>query len=81
MVIGGMTQYLAMVQGMPKDVEERIQKRIRKFIWSEKTMSPVNVETLYAPRSLGGREVLDIKSRNEAIQIMWLKSYLQLDKS
>src|SRR5271168_5342052 len=39
-------------------------------------MSPVNEATLYAPIEVGGRAVLDIKSRNEAISVMWLKSYL-----
>ena len=76
MVIGGMTQYLTQVQGMPREVEKRIAKRVRKFMWSEKQMSPVNEQTLYTPIEVGGRAVLDIASRNEAISVMWLKSYL-----
>ncbi|KDQ22940.1 hypothetical protein PLEOSDRAFT_1015108, partial [Pleurotus ostreatus PC15] len=31
MVIGGRTQYLARVQGMPKQIEDNLRKRIRKF--------------------------------------------------
>ena len=76
MIVGGMTQYLTQVQGMPKEIEKRITKRVRKFMWNEKQMSPVNEETLYAPIEVGGRAVLDITSRNEAIAVMWLKSYL-----
>ena len=79
MVVGGMTQYLTQVQGMPTSTEKMLVKRIRKFIWREKTMTPVNTETLYAPTEMGGRGLLDIKSRNEAIDLMWLKSYLKFD--
>ncbi|KAJ3870910.1 hypothetical protein F5051DRAFT_308323, partial [Lentinula edodes] len=54
MVIGGMTQYLAQVQGMPKNIEKRLNKRIRKFLWAEKQQSPINFETLLASRDEGG---------------------------
>ncbi len=74
MVVGGMTQYLAQVQGMPEGAEKKLEKRIRKFIWREKTKSPINIDTLYAPIKMGGRGLLDIKSRNEAIDLMCLKS-------
>ncbi|KAJ3925034.1 MAG: hypothetical protein NXY57DRAFT_864195, partial [Lentinula lateritia] len=33
MVIGGMTQYLTKVQGMPPEVEEKLTKRIKQFLW------------------------------------------------
>jgi len=79
MVVGGMTQYLAQVQGMPKGAEKKLEKRIRKFIWGEKTKSPINIDILYAPIKMGGRGLLDIKSRNEAIDLMWLKSYLKFN--
>ncbi|KAJ7234271.1 hypothetical protein C8J57DRAFT_1078003, partial [Mycena rebaudengoi] len=76
MVVGGMTQYLTKVQGMPKDIEERLEKRIRNFLWAEKARVTVNKETIYAPKEIGGRSLLDIVARNEAISITWLKSYL-----
>ncbi|KIY46165.1 hypothetical protein FISHEDRAFT_8825, partial [Fistulina hepatica ATCC 64428] len=53
MVAGGITQYLAEVQGMPEAVEKKLTKRIRQFMWAEKTMSPVNSETLFAPLESG----------------------------
>ncbi|KAE9382992.1 hypothetical protein BT96DRAFT_961116 [Gymnopus androsaceus JB14] len=40
MVIGGMSQYLTQVQGMPKSVEKKLKKRIRQFLWAEKKISP-----------------------------------------
>ncbi|KAF5366092.1 hypothetical protein D9757_012703 [Collybiopsis confluens] len=78
MVIGGMTQYLTQVQGMPKSVEKKLNKRIRSFLWAEKRQSPVNFETLLASKDEGGQEALDIQARNLAIEVMWLKSYFKL---
>ncbi|KAJ7242265.1 hypothetical protein C8J57DRAFT_1084486, partial [Mycena rebaudengoi] len=76
MVVGGMTQYLAKVQGMPTEVERKLERRIRKFLWAEKTSVTINKETIYAPADAGRRNLLDIVARNEAITITWLKSYL-----
>ncbi|KAK0440264.1 hypothetical protein EV421DRAFT_1684510, partial [Armillaria borealis] len=53
MVVGAMTQYLTTVQGMPKTIEKQMIKRIRKFMWGDKTQSPVNFDTLLAPRTEG----------------------------
>ncbi|KAJ7203404.1 hypothetical protein C8J57DRAFT_1047008, partial [Mycena rebaudengoi] len=76
MVVGGMTQYMATVQGMPKEVEKKLEKRVRKFLWAEKTNVTVNKETVYAPAEMGGKDLLDIVARNEAIAVTWLKTYL-----
>jgi len=43
---------------------------------SNKKLTPVNEQTLLAPIEVGGRSVLDIMSQNEAINVMWLKKYL-----
>ncbi|CAK5278421.1 unnamed protein product [Mycena citricolor] len=63
---------------MPKVIEERLEKRVRKFIWAEKDKVTINRETVYAPAEMGGRDLLDIVARNEAIAIMWLKTYLSI---
>lgn len=76
MVIGGMTQYLAKVQGMPKEIEDRLVKRIKNFLWADKTHVRVNRETVNAPIESGGRQVLDILAQNEAVMVTWLQSYL-----
>jgi hypothetical protein len=76
MVVGGMTQYLTQVQGMPSEIEKQIARRVRKYVWDDKNVSPVNEQTLYAPIEMGGRALLDISSRNEAIAVMWLRNYL-----
>lgn len=54
MFIGGMTQYLTMVQGMPAEIEKWIIKRVCCFFWNEKQLIPINEETIYAPISVGG---------------------------
>ncbi|EPS96545.1 hypothetical protein FOMPIDRAFT_19251, partial [Fomitopsis schrenkii] len=43
---GGITQYLAMVQGMPKSIEITLTKMTRSFMWSGATVPPVNMDTL-----------------------------------
>ncbi|KAJ7676735.1 hypothetical protein DFH06DRAFT_976818, partial [Mycena polygramma] len=78
MVVGGMTQYLAKVQGMPAEVEKKLERRIRAFLWDDKCLIAVNKETVYAPIEMGGRNLLDIVARNEAISATWLKSYLDI---
>jgi ribonuclease HI/exonuclease III len=81
MIVGGMTNYLAKVQGMPKEIEVRLEKRTRHYIWNEKTHVAVNKETIYAPIEVGGRKVLDLPARNDAIYLTWLRSYLDLRMS
>jgi hypothetical protein len=76
MVVGGMTQYLATMQGMPEEVEECLDRRIRSFLWAEKSQATVNKETVHAPSDVGGKNLLDIIARNEAIAMTWLKTYL-----
>lgn len=75
MIVGGMTQYLTKAQGMPPDIEDEVVKIIRDFIWDDKKPL-VALESLYRPRTDGGLGLLDIRSRNQAIQLTWLKDYL-----
>ncbi|KAJ3996503.1 hypothetical protein F5050DRAFT_1536775, partial [Lentinula boryana] len=54
MIIGGMTQYLTAVQGMPKSIEKRLEKRISNFLWKERNHHPVSSSVTQAPISEGG---------------------------
>ncbi|KAJ3963515.1 hypothetical protein EV361DRAFT_779456, partial [Lentinula raphanica] len=67
MIVGGMTQYLTKVQGMPKEIESRLERRIRNFLWDDKKHVRINKETISAPIEMGGRNLLDLLARNEAI--------------
>ena len=75
---GGITQYLAKVQGMPREVENRLVKIISSFIWGKDKRPPVSLDTLCLPICEGGMNILDIRARNEAIELTWLRDYLNM---
>ena len=77
-VIGGLTQFLTMAQGMPENIEDAIIKIIRTFMWNSDSSPRLSMDMLHRPIGKGGLNLLDIKSRNEAIDMMWLKTYLNL---
>ncbi|PPR01210.1 hypothetical protein CVT24_006120 [Panaeolus cyanescens] len=84
MYIAGKTQYLARVQGMPEDIEDRIQRIINQFMWDKELDNfspPIKNSILTDPIESGGRKVLDLKARNEAINIMKIKTYLSQDST
>ena len=76
MIIGGYTQFLTMAQGMPNHIESTLIRMIRNFMWSDSSTPKIAMETLYRPIEEGGLNLLDLNARNEAIEIMWLKTYL-----
>ncbi|KAG2087608.1 uncharacterized protein F5147DRAFT_588031 [Suillus discolor] len=78
MVVGGMTQFLTKAQGMPKSIENAITKIIRNFIWDGKTTSPISMGQLEHPIAEGGLGLLNVKVRNEAIDITWLQAYMDI---
>ena len=80
MFTGGISQYMTTVQGMPKDTENHIQTLIDTFVWGG-DRAAVNLKQTRQQLNNGGFKLLDIHARNEAIEIMWLKRYLSLDKS
>jgi hypothetical protein len=77
MEVGGLSQYLTCVQGMPKEIEETLNRKVTKFLW-DGASAMVNLETMTQPTTRGGKRVLDIKARNEAIELMKVKFYLNL---
>ena len=77
MVVGGLTQYLTRVQGMTSEIETLISRKITKFLWDD--ASPmVNAQIMSGPITAGGKKILDIKARNDAIELMKMKSYLRI---
>ncbi|KAK7045288.1 hypothetical protein R3P38DRAFT_2490321, partial [Favolaschia claudopus] len=65
---------------MPKHIEESLQKMIRDFLWDGKK-SRVSSEAMSASTDTGGKQILDIVARNEAIDLWNLQSYLVQDAS
>ena len=80
-VVGGITQFLTMAQGMPPNVESALIKIIRKFMWGADSSPRLTLDVLQSPVENGGLNLLDLPARNEAIEIMWLKSYLDLSQA
>ena len=78
MIIGGCTQFLTQAQGMPKHIEDTLIKITRKFIWDKNIIPRIALSYLYYPIEEGGLNLLDIRARNEAIEIIWLKAYLNM---
>ena len=74
--VGAMLQYLTCAQGMPKSIESALNKHIQKFIWDGEGKSNAAANLRYAPISKGGKSLLHLKYRNEAIEIVWLKKLL-----
>ncbi|KAI0336956.1 hypothetical protein BDW22DRAFT_1306724, partial [Trametopsis cervina] len=69
MEVGGRTQYLTKVQGMPTSTQLEITAIIRKFMWPNQTTPPVNMSTLQRPIKEGGLGLLDLKTRVKAITL------------
>ena len=78
MQLAGVTQYLTKVQGMLSVVESELKKQIRNFTWNHEKADTINQAQMYTPHQHGGKKILDIKARNKAIHLMWLKAYLNL---
>ncbi len=78
MEVGGCTQYLAKVQGMPKHIEKILSSIICNFMWKGDQHPLVGMGTLIQPILAGGFNVLNINVQNEAIQLTWLASCLNL---
>jgi hypothetical protein len=75
-IVGGRTQFLAKAQGMPKHIEKKLEKLMMDFVWNDINTHTVSKAQLSRPLNKGGINLLDIKVRNQAIELMWLKEYL-----
>ena len=75
-IVGGLTQFLTMAQGMPKRIEDAITKMIRDYMWEDDSSPRIALDILQRPIEEGGLNLLDIRARNEAIKITWIKRYL-----
>ncbi len=73
MIVGGHTQFLTQVQGMPNEV---LSKIIKDFMWDDNSSPQIANKALIKPISKGGLDLLDLEARNDVINIMWLKAYL-----
>lgn len=80
MIVGGMMQYLTNVQRMPEPILKRLMKIIREYLWDDRHNTPVGMSHVCLPVDMGGLGLLDLHARNEAIDVMWLKAYLDFSE-
>ena len=73
--------FLATVNGMPKDIEEKMKKSFKDFLWDGKKNGLMSWNQIIAPREQGGLNIPDIRSRLEALDIMWIKKWLSPNKN
>jgi hypothetical protein len=78
MIIQGKSQYRAVVQEILTPITKLLQKRINKYMWNGRPPA-VNKQTMSEPLEKGGKNVLDIETLKEAIDLMRLKRYLTLE--
>ncbi|KAG2061375.1 hypothetical protein BDR06DRAFT_870142 [Suillus hirtellus] len=71
-----MTQYLTLVQGMPKGVEDLLMKRTWEFAWDSRGKNSVSLDILHSPIYEGDKNILNLHDQNEVIELKWLKSLL-----
>jgi hypothetical protein len=76
MVVGGHTQFLTQAQGMLKETKDTLNRMIKNFVWEDDSSPRIANKTLRNPIMEGSLDLLDLEIRNEAINIMWLKTYL-----
>ncbi len=76
MIVGGMTQFFTTVQRMPDAIIQRLTKIVRGYLWDDRHNTPVGMEHVCLPVTRGGLGMLDLATRREAIDVMWLKTYL-----
>ena len=60
---------------MPTHVRDTLTKLIRIFIWG-KNVTP-RLDAPQMKRETGGIELPNLKNRNEAIKLVWLREYLR----
>ena len=63
---------------MPPHIEEAIMKIIRDFIWDNDEHPRIVLEHLHRPLKEGGLNLLDINAQNDAIELVWMRDFLDL---
>lgn len=64
------------VQGIPKAVEDDLIGILRKFTWNNAKRPLISLDRLYADKEEGGIGLIDIRARNKATEIVWVKKFL-----
>ena len=71
MYVEDMTQFLI-------DILKRMEKLVKQHLWDDRITTLVTLEHAKLLIEKGGLAILDLEARNEAIQLMWLRAYLDI---
>lgn len=64
---------------MPEQICEALMKEIKRFIWEDTTHIPrLSMNHLVELKEEGGIKLLNLKNKNKAIEIVWLRDHLNL---
>jgi len=58
--------FLATVNGIPKDIQKRMEKQMKDFLWNDKKAT-MNWEEVLQPKENGGLNMPSMEMRIEAI--------------
>ena len=75
-VVGGRTQFITKAQGMPENITETLTNMIKNFIWDNTPNPRLALPALQNQKEKGSIELLNLRHRNDAIELIWLKEYL-----
>ena len=64
---------------MPKEVEKLFTKKICNFMSGGEKVPMIGLPVMCSNFESGGKRVLNIEARNQAIKLMKVRSYLTLD--
>lgn len=82
MILGGLTQYHTMAQGIPTTIEKSLKPVIQHYIWDSKAQSlPRSDDIMFLDFAKGGRKILDIQARNEATALMKLRRLVNFSRT
>ena len=80
MIAGEKTQFLARAQGMPESIQKEIQKAITEFVWG-KERATMCIKDVAQDPARGGWKIMNIAKQNKAINLMWVKQYLNMGQN
>jgi len=69
--------FLAAVNGMPDHIEREMTKTMKDFVWNGNQRGLMRLDYTAETREKGGLGIPDLKTRMKAIDIMWLKKFLE----
>jgi ribonuclease HI/exonuclease III len=76
LLMQSLAPFLMTVNNIPDTVLKRIHNLTHTYLWEGRRNGYVSWKEAITPKSQGGLDMPDIKLRNEAIQIMWVKRWL-----